>query len=54
MSEEARSGKKSWPHQGDKELREDLDIPDEGETISKTPGYKPHTDPKATPDLSGK
>lgn len=52
MSEEARKDPKGkWPHQDDKERREDLDVPDEGEAMMKTPGYTPHTDPTATPEL---
>lgn len=52
MSEEARKDPKGkWPHQDDKERREDLDVPDEGEAITKIPGYEPHTNPTATPDL---
>lgn len=51
VSEEAMKDPKKWPHQDDKERRHDLDVPDEGEAISKTPGFKPHTDPNATPDF---
>ncbi len=52
VSEEARKDPKGkWPHQDDKERREDLDVPDEGEGITKVPGFNPQTNPTATPDL---
>ncbi|BDA50580.1 hypothetical protein COCOBI_16-2560 [Coccomyxa sp. Obi] len=53
VSEEARKDPKGkWPHQDDRERREDLDVPDEGEAITKTSDYTPHTNPTASPDLS--
>ena len=49
---DVRKDPKHFPHQTDAERRADLDIADEGEGIPKVPGYIPHDDPKATPDLN--
>jgi hypothetical protein len=49
---EVRAHGKGFPHQSEEERKGDMDVPDEGESIAKTPRFAAN-DPNAAPEMGG-